>query len=99
VDAYSQAHSGDTIQVGVRPEQLFLAAEGEGDIELNVDVLAVEDLGADCLVYIQLAGNATPLIWRAPAGYEIEVGTSITVSATADSLHLFDTKTEARIEI
>ena len=97
VDAYSQ--TGGTIQVGVRPEQLFPSSEGAGDIELNVTVLAVEDLGADCLVYIQLKGIDTPLIWRAPAGYEIEIGASISVSASAESLHLFDSKTEARIEI
>lgn len=99
VDAYSQAQAGNAIQVGVRPEQLFLSSEGEGDIELDVKVLAVEDLGADCLVYIQVEGLASPLIWRAPAGYEIELGSSISVAASAESLHLFDSKTEARIEI
>jgi hypothetical protein len=37
----------------------------------DITVLAVEDLGADCLIYIELISDRSQLIWRAPAGTEV----------------------------
>ncbi|WP_423125750.1 ABC transporter ATP-binding protein [Kocuria palustris] len=51
-DAQREALSGTEVTVGIRPEDLSLAPEGEG---LPVSVQAVEELGADAYIYSSLA--------------------------------------------
>ena len=88
------------IKIGVRPEQLFINDDvQEADITLDTTVLAVEDLGADCLIYIEVKSDKSHLIWRAQAGTEVEVGEEIKLSANHESLHLFDKASGVRIEI
>lgn len=97
---YTSNNAGKNIQIGVRPEQLFQIDEGsEGDLVLDVTVLAVEDLGADCLIYIELKSDESQLIWRATAGTEVEIGEQLRLAASSDSLHLFDSETGTRIEV
>jgi multiple sugar transport system ATP-binding protein len=43
------------IVLGIRPEHLHLA--GEGPVELTGEVLLVEELGADALLHVRLAGG------------------------------------------
>ena len=82
------------IQVGVRPEQLFIKdVAGVYDLMLDATVLAVEDLGADCLIYIELSSDKSQLIWRAAAGTEVEIGEQLNLAAKSESLHLFDNQT------
>ncbi|MEW1977123.1 ABC transporter ATP-binding protein [Kocuria palustris] len=50
--AQREALSGTEVTVGIRPENLSLAPEGEG---LPVSVQAVEELGADAYIYSSLA--------------------------------------------
>ena len=50
--AQREALSGTEVTVGIRPEDLSLAPEGEG---LPVTVQAVEELGADAYIYSSLA--------------------------------------------
>jgi len=88
------------IKIGIRPEQLFISGEGQpADITLDTSVLAVEDLGADCLIYIEVKADKSQLIWRAPAGTEVEIGENLSLSANRESLHLFDNDSGARIDI
>ena len=99
VSSYTDNDSERAMTIGIRPEQLFPKEEGqEADVTLTASVLAVEDLGADCLIYIKLADGKTDLIWRAPAGTEVEIGENLTLAASTESLHLFDTETGTRIE-
>jgi multiple sugar transport system ATP-binding protein len=51
-DAQRQALTGTEVTVGIRPENLSLAPEGEG---IPVTVQAVEELGADAYIYSSLA--------------------------------------------
>ncbi|MCY1684956.1 ABC transporter ATP-binding protein [Kocuria sp. SL71] len=51
-DAQRQALTGSEVTVGIRPENLSLAPEGEG---IPVSVQAVEELGADAYIYSSLA--------------------------------------------
>ncbi|MCT1601953.1 sn-glycerol-3-phosphate ABC transporter ATP-binding protein UgpC [Kocuria sp. p3-SID1433] len=51
-DAQRQALTGTEVTVGIRPENLSLAPEGEG---IPVTVQAVEELGADAYIYSTLA--------------------------------------------
>ena len=88
------------IKIGIRPEQLFIASDdNNADLLLETTVLAVEDLGADCLIYIELTADKSQLIWRAPAGTEVEINETIKLAANTDSLHLFDNNTGIRIEL
>ena len=50
--AQREALSGTEVTVGIRPEDLSLAPEGEG---IPVSVQAVEELGADAYIYSSLA--------------------------------------------
>jgi len=98
--SYTNTNAGKRIQIGVRPEQLFVMNEAsEYDLMLDAEVLAVEDLGADCLIYIELNSDKSQLIWRAVAGTEVEIGEKIQLAAKSESLHLFDSETGERIEI
>lgn len=97
------SHNGSAkekgVKIGVRPEQLFPIAEGEeADLILDSEVVAVEDLGADCLIYIKLIADGSDLIWRAPAGTEVIIGDNYKLAASSESLHLFDNETGTRIE-
>ena len=97
---YTNNDSTKSIKIGIRPEQLFIAtSEKEKDLTLETTVLAVEDLGADCLIYIELTADKTQLIWRAPADTEVEIGEKLILAASTESLHLFDNKTGSRIDI
>lgn len=97
---YTNNNTGKGIQVGVRPEQLFIKdVAGEYDLMLDATVLAVEDLGADCLIYIELSSDKSQLIWRAAAGTEVEIGEQLNLAAKSESLHLFDNQTGERIEL
>ena len=100
MNKFSEANPGKTIDIGVRPEQLFLQQDGAvADIQFAAEVLAVEDLGADCLIYIELDIDQTQLIWRAPADVDPAIGTQLNIGANAESLHLFDHDSGTRIEI
>jgi sn-glycerol 3-phosphate transport system ATP-binding protein len=90
--------SSTPIKIGIRPEQLFIVADNSNpDLTLETTVLAVEDLGADCLIYIELTADKSHLIWRAPAGTEVEIGEKLILAANSESLHLFNDKTGLRI--
>jgi len=97
---YTSANPTSSIKIGVRPEQLFVTdGIGQHDLMLDAEVLAVEDLGADCLVYIELTSDKSQLIWRAAAGTEVVGGQTLQLAASSESLHLFDNETGRRIEI
>ena len=97
---YTGNNSGKIIKIGIRPEQLFLKSdEREVDLILEAKVLAVEDLGADCLIYFEIIADKSQHIWRAVADTEIEINETISLAANAESLHLFDNDSEARIEL
>jgi sn-glycerol 3-phosphate transport system ATP-binding protein len=100
LDGYINNAPEKVIKIGIRPEQLFISGEGQpADITLDTSVLAVEDLGADCLIYIEVKADKSQLIWRAPAGTEVEIGENLSLSANRESLHLFDNDSGARIDI
>lgn len=97
---YFNDNAGKAVQIGVRPEQLFVVEDtNEHDLILDTTVLAVEDLGADCLIYIELNSDKSQLIWRASAGTEVEIGAQLHLGAQRESLHLFDNASGVRIEI
>jgi len=90
----------DSIKIGIRPEQLFIHNNSdEADLIIETTVLAVEDLGADCLIYVEVDQDKSQHIYRAKADTEVEINKPLSLAANSESLHLFDNETGLRIEI
>ncbi|MDO5629365.1 MAG: TOBE domain-containing protein, partial [Mobilicoccus sp.] len=83
------AGAGDTVTLGVRPEDLSLT-EGEG---LTIEVDVVEELGADAYVYGHVAGTDPvedrPFIARVDGRTPPQKGQSVTFTAQPAHVHLF----------
>lgn len=83
------------VQIGIRPHDLKAVSEGEkneGGISLTGNVIAVEPLGPETLIHMDV--NGTTVIATAPGKFVPEDGSSLTAYAPAGSLYLFDAKTE-----
>ena len=87
----------NSVTVGVRPEDLELAGEGEG---LPVEVDVVEELGADAYIYGRLAGSADtakPFIARVDGRRPPQKGETVHLRPKQGHLHLFDVANGQRL--
>ena len=82
---------GDKVTIGLRPEHMRVAAEG--DIAVEVEV--VEPLGLSTQFYAQLAGQQVCVF--AMGRVAVKPGDTVRLSATAADLHVFDPKSGQRI--
>ena len=82
----SESHSESAVALGVRPEGLRLADDGDIVIEVGVDV--VEVLGANMDLYVSTA-DQQQLVARVPT-QRIAAGDVIKISASFDAIHIFD---------
>ena len=87
VDLAAPSGAG-TFSLGIRPEDLRLAGEGEAAF-LEGSVVLVERLGEAQLVHIE-AGMAIPLVVKLPRSVRVERGDRLRVAADAAAFHLFD---------
>ena len=78
--------------VGVRPEDLTLAAPGQGRIAGRVEL--VESLGAETLIYLQTP-RGTPLVLRQAERSQLTPGDNIGVDVDVSHLHWFDAQGRA----
>lgn len=86
---FNQGFAGESIQVGIRPEHLLLAAPGDGGVPGTV--AATEYLGNDMYAYIALNGvRGDPLVMRLHANAGIAAGEQVHVGFPPEYLHLFD---------
>jgi multiple sugar transport system ATP-binding protein len=76
-----------TAMLGVRPENMQIAAAGQGNIDAKVDV--VERLGSDTYVYLSL-GHGDLVTVRLPGNACFSVGDTVSLRLDAAALHLFD---------
>ncbi len=83
-------YAGGPVTLGVRPENVALAADG---IPLQVEL--VEPLGSETLVHGRMADGAA-LLAKLPGA--APVGDAIRVTLDPAALHVFDRSTGARIE-
>ena len=81
--------AGRAATIGVRPENLRIAADG-----LEARVESVEYLGADSLIAAAL--GAQPLLVRVPGKAKIKPGDAVRVAWDTEHEHHFDTKTGHR---
>ena len=87
-------HSGAAI-LGVRPESL--TSDADGPVRLVVDM--VEQLGANTLVHGQLEGTDSELVASLPGIVNVENGAILAFSVPVEELHLFDSKTQKRLDL
>ncbi|MHC5230677.1 ABC transporter ATP-binding protein [Brucella sp. LJL56] len=85
------APDGD-ILVGIRPHDLKVEDGTASGLSLTGTVTAVEPLGAETLVHLDV--NGVSVIATAPGKVIPATGGMLSVSAPAGSLYLFDAKTE-----
>jgi multiple sugar transport system ATP-binding protein len=76
----------ETVTLGIRPEHM--AEGGDGALEVDGEVEAVEHLGEATLVYLRLA-NGTRSIVRAPDDTRATPGAQYRATAPDRSIHLF----------
>lgn len=91
-DVFATGGSLDNLQVGIRPEQLRIAAEGP----LTATVRTAEFLGADTLV--ELAAGETGLLAKLQGNRSFEPGESLSFGFDAKDVHLFDTVSQRRVD-
>ena len=80
--------------LGIRPEHLHLA-DGAG--ELPGEVMLVEELGADALLHVRLAGGGEAVVARAEGRKPPSPGQEVTFHVQPDDVFAFHPGTGARL--
>ena len=87
-----KANIGDKVTLGIRPEAV--STSGEGDAVLEGKAIAVERLGNETYVYLDLAGSAEFAVHSA-GDVAAKPGDVLRVGLLAGACHLFDAHDEA----
>ncbi|QGY32594.1 ABC transporter ATP-binding protein [Pantoea cypripedii] len=85
--------SGEKLQLGVRPEHLYLTDAAQA--HLTSEVVLVEKLGYETLLYHQIPGIDEPLTQRLPGDSGINVGDRVSLRINDRQCHLFAMSGEA----
>ncbi len=91
--AAAKAGLGELV-IGIRPEHLHLA---DGSGELSGDVVVVEELGADALLHVRLAGTTDTVVARAEGRKPPAAGQAVTFHVQTDDIFAFHPVTGARL--
>jgi multiple sugar transport system ATP-binding protein len=97
VDAAKSSAINGKVTIGVRPENWRLVGESDGG--LPVDVVVVEELGADGYVYgtTEVGGTPHDIIVRVTARQNVHKGDILHVTTDPAHVHVFDTETGERL--
>ncbi|TYC97832.1 sn-glycerol-3-phosphate ABC transporter ATP-binding protein UgpC [Arthrobacter echini] len=90
------AAAGNTVMLGVRPEDLTISTDGDG---LQVEVDVVEELGADAYIYghTTLDGKDHDMVVRVDGRRPPMKGDTVFVRPEQGHVHLFDTQDGLRL--
>jgi multiple sugar transport system ATP-binding protein len=80
--------------LGIRPEHMHLA---NGSGELSGEVMLVEELGADALLHVRLAGDGNAVVARAEGRKPPAPGQQVTFHVQPDDVFAFHPETGARL--
>ncbi len=80
--------------LGIRPEHMHLA---DGTGELAGEVVLVEDLGADALLHVRLAGDESQVVARAEGRTPPAPGQQVTFHVRPDDIFAFHPETGDRL--
>jgi multiple sugar transport system ATP-binding protein len=94
IAAAAKAAGLSELVLGIRPEHLHLA---NGSGELAGDVMLVEELGADALLHVRLAGGASPVVARAEGRRPPTLGQHVTFHVQQEDMFAFHPETGARL--
>ncbi|WP_282176030.1 sn-glycerol-3-phosphate import ATP-binding protein UgpC [Vibrio nereis] len=84
------------IHIGLRPEHLCIAQDNPW---LEVEVELIEALGADLLLYCTTQDeSAQKLVVRVDGHSDIKIGDCLGIDIKPQHIHLFDRKTQKRVE-
>ena len=91
------AYKGQTVTLGIRPEDLRVASGGDpADYAFDAVVDVVEPLGSEILLDVTLAGQS--VVSRVEPSVKARPHEKIRLAFVPDRIHFFDTKTEAVIK-
>jgi ABC-type sugar transport system ATPase subunit len=79
---------GREATLGVRPENLRVAADGEAIVRGRL--LHAENLGEVTLLYVVSGDEQEPIIAKVEGGVSIERGAEVRLTAASEHFHLFD---------
>ncbi|KJR29810.1 ABC transporter ATP-binding protein [Vibrio navarrensis] len=80
-------NKGDRMSLGVRPEHLVSAKEG--DAVIDGEVMIVEKLGNETQAYLNLESADADVIYRQPDTLDVEAGDRLEIGIPAHRCHLF----------
>ena len=86
--------SGADVRVGIRPEHITIANEGEG-CALPATLLHMERLGDSSLLYVNVGTGIPTLNVKVEGSANIAVGERLTLRLMPERLHLFDAAGQA----
>lgn len=87
-------YAGKEVIIGIRPSELVLAPEGQG--ELNGIVDSVEPLGDGFHVYLNVDGQV--LVAKIAGGSTV-IGKTLSLNIEKGKMHVFDSETEERLNV
>ena len=87
VDA-STAHLGQAVTLGIRPEHITLANDGENVAQAQVAY--VEHLGESSFIYTQVQGIESPVILRQEGDTTAKMGDRLALGLAPQHCHLFN---------
>ncbi|MBL3683190.1 ABC transporter ATP-binding protein [Leucobacter aridicollis] len=88
--------TSNAVTVGIRPEDLVLAAPGQDGLTVQIDL--VEELGADGYLYGHTTGgDGAQIVARVDGRNHPQAGETVTLVPNPAHLHVFDTATGNRI--
>ncbi len=86
--------AGASVQIGIRPEHITIAHEGEG-CALPATLLHMERLGDSSLLYVQVGTGIPTLNVKVEGSATTAVGERLTLRLMPEQLHLFDAAGQA----
>ena len=87
--------AGRKVTVGLRPEHLIPAEQGQQHVDLRVDM--VEPLGADTLLHGQFVATNSDITLRLPGHVTLAHGTTLALTTEANRVHIFDRDSAKRL--
>ncbi len=85
----------EEVVVGIRPEHIGL---GKGEVSFEATVFFIEKLMSSTIIHSTLE-DGKEIVSMIPGDHEFKNGEKVTMSFSTEKIHLFDPKTERRIEI
>lgn len=92
---YMEMKNGQTIILGIRPENMMITGKEENTIKGNIYV--VEPLGRDKLVNVKIGDNIVKVI--ASQDYKGQMGDEVFIKLDLDKIHLFHKERENSLRL